>query len=43
MSQGVYGVKTNLYVNGKLSATRDLHTQLVMLDDNSGAARLALR
>ena len=39
VSQGVYGVKTNLYVNGKLAATRDLRTQLVMLDDTSGAAR----
>lgn len=43
VSQGVYGVKTNLYVNGKLSATRDLRTQLVMLDDTSGAAQLAQR
>jgi hypothetical protein len=29
VSQGVYGVKTNLYVNGKLAASRDLRTQLV--------------
>lgn len=43
VSQGVYGVKTNLYVNGKLAATRDLRTQLVMLDDTSGAAQLAQR
>ena len=44
VSQGVYGVKTNLYVNGKLAATRDLRTQLVMLDVDTGAgARLALR
>ena len=29
VSQGVYGLKTNLYVNGRLAATRDLRTQLV--------------
>ncbi len=29
VSQGVYAMKTNLYVNGKLSASRDLRTQLV--------------
>ena len=28
-SQGVYGVKTNLYVNGKIAGTRDLRTQIV--------------
>lgn len=28
-SQGRYAMKTNLYVNGQLSATRDLSTQLV--------------
>jgi len=43
VSQGVYGVKTNLYVNGKLAATRDLRTQLVMLDADGAAAQLALR
>jgi len=44
VSQGVYGVKTNLYVNGKLAATRDLRTQLVILDVDTGAsAQLALR
>lgn len=44
VSQGVYGVKTNLYVNGKLAATRDLRTQLVILDVETGAnAQLALR
>ena len=44
VSQGVYGVKTNLYVNGKLAATRDLRTQLVMLDVDTGVdAQLALR
>ena len=29
VSQGMYGIRTNLYVNGKLLATRDLRTQLV--------------
>ena len=29
VSQGVYGIKTNLYVNGRLAASRDLRTQLV--------------
>lgn len=29
VSQGMYGLKTNLYVNGRLAATRDLRTQLV--------------
>ena len=44
VSQGVYGVRTNLYVNGKLAATRDLRTQLVMLDADTGVdAQLALR
>ena len=44
VSQGVYGVKTNLYVNGKLAATRDLRTQLVILDvDTSADTQLALR
>lgn len=44
VSQGVYGVKTNLYVNGKLAATRDLRTQLVIMDVDTGAnAQLALR
>ncbi|MBG6221902.1 MULTISPECIES: hypothetical protein [unclassified Janthinobacterium] len=43
VSQGLYGIKTNLYVNGKLAATRDLRTQLVRLDEHGGAAQLALR
>jgi len=30
VSQGVYAMKTNLYVNGQLAATRDLRTQLVL-------------
>ena len=29
VSQGVYALKTNVYVNGKLAATRDLRTQVV--------------
>ncbi|MDN4057368.1 hypothetical protein QPK31_03910 [Massilia sp. YIM B02769] len=29
VSQGMYGLKTNLYVNGRLAASRDLRTQLV--------------
>ena len=43
VSQGVYGVKTNLYVNGKLAATRDMRTQLVILDADHKAPQLALR
>ncbi|MBB5608410.1 MULTISPECIES: hypothetical protein [unclassified Janthinobacterium] len=43
VSQGVYGVKTNLYVNGKLAATRDMRTQLVILDTDHKAPQLALR
>lgn len=35
VSQGVYALKTNVYVNGKLAATRDLHTQVVW-NGNSG-------
>lgn len=41
VSQGVYGVRTNLYVNGRLAASRDLHTQLVW--DGVGARLLAAR
>lgn len=41
VSQGTYAMKTNLYVNGKLSATRDLQTQLVIRED--GAMQLASR
>lgn len=33
--QGVYALKTNVYVNGKLAATRDLRTQVVW-DGNVG-------
>ena len=40
-SQGVYAMKTNLYVNGKLSASRDLQTQLVL--DERGMVRMASR
>lgn len=34
-SQGRYALQTNLYVNGKLSASRDLNTQLVWNGDSS--------
>ncbi|HKT99457.1 MAG TPA: hypothetical protein VJS30_23455 [Paraburkholderia sp.] len=40
VSQGVYAMKTNLYVNGRLAATRDLRTQVVM-DDHGQATILA--
>ena len=43
VSQGIYGVKTNFYVNGKLAATRDLRTQLVMLEADGAAPQLAQR
>lgn len=36
LSQGTYGLKTNLYVNNKLAGTRDLRTQLVW-DGSRGA------
>ena len=39
--QGVYTIKTNLYVNGKLMAKRDMSTQLVMRDAE-GATGVAL-
>jgi hypothetical protein len=39
VSQGVYALKTNLYVNGKLAATRDLRTQVVW--DGSAVILLA--
>lgn len=35
VSQGVYPLKTNVYINGKLAATRDLRTQVVW-DGSSG-------
>jgi hypothetical protein len=38
VSQGVYAMKTNLYVNGRLAATRDLRTQVVM--DDQGQATI---
>lgn len=40
-SQGRYALKTNLYVNGQLSATRDLSTQLVW--DGSTGVLVAAR
>lgn len=39
--QGVYALKTNVYVNGKLAATRDLQTQVVW--DGSQGALVASR
>ena len=41
--QGVYAMKTNLYVNGKLSATRNLQTQIVVNGDGSAPILLAAR
>lgn len=41
VSQGVYALKTNVYVNGKLAATRDLRTQVVW--DGSAGLLVALR
>jgi hypothetical protein len=38
--QGVYPLKTNLYVNGKLMASRDLRIQVV-LDENGAATLMA--
>lgn len=40
-SQGVYAMKTNLYVNGQLAGTRDLRTQLVW--DGTSATIVASR
>ncbi|WP_321814198.1 hypothetical protein [Paraburkholderia sp. J69-2] len=40
VSQGVYAMKTNLYVNGRLAATRDLRTQVV-LDDQGQVTLVA--
>jgi uncharacterized protein YcfJ len=34
-SQGAYGMKTNLYVNGRLMGSRDLRTQLVWNGDTA--------
>lgn len=47
VSQGTYGVKTNLYVNGRLASSRDMRAQLVW-DGSEGRfvaddARLAMR
>lgn len=41
--QGVYALKTNLYVNGKLSATRNLQTQIVFLGDGTPGVMMASR
>lgn len=41
VSQGTYALKTNLYVNNKLAATRDLQTQVVW--DGRNAVLLASR
>ncbi len=41
VSQGVYSLKTNLYVNNKLAATRDMRTQVVW--DGSNAVLVAAR
>lgn len=41
VSQGVYALKTHVYVNGKLAATRDLRTQVVW--DGSSGVLVALR
>jgi len=41
VSQGVYGVKTNLYVNGRLATSRDLRAQLVW--NGSTATLVAMR
>jgi len=41
--QGVYAMKTNLYVNGKLSATRNLQTQIVVNGDGTAPVLLAAR
>ena len=40
-SQGRYALRTNLYVNGKLSASRDMNTQLVW--NGAGKIRVASR
>lgn len=39
--QGIYGLKTNVFINGKPSASRDLRTQLVW--DGSSAVLVAAR
>lgn len=41
--QGVYAMKTNLYVNGKLSASRNLQTQIVFLGDGTPGILMASR
>lgn len=41
VSQGVYPLQTNLYVNGKLAASRDLRTQVVIREN--GATLVASR
>lgn len=38
--QGLYTIKTNLYVNGKLMAKRDMSTQLVLNDAPGDAAMM---
>lgn len=39
--QGVYALKTNVYVNGKLKATRDLSTQVVWSGEREGPVAAA--
>lgn len=41
--QGVYAMKTNLYVNGKLSASRNLQTQIVFRGDGTPGVLMASR
>lgn len=43
VSQGMYGIKTNLYVNGKLAASRDLRTQLVWDGNGTETTLVAVR
>lgn len=41
--QGLYTMKTNLYVNGKLSASKNLQTQIVVIGDGSAPVLMAVR
>lgn len=41
--QGLYAMRTNLYVNGKLSASRNLRTQVVLNGDGSAPVLMASR
>ena len=41
--QGEYGIKTNLFVNEQMVATRDLQAKVVWVDDKAQIVQIAAR